>query len=160
MNISRLRQALDRQEKGLTLLNMLQRQEFSFLKDRDPDNVFQIEFSIQELLRQIAVEWDGIKEMVCTMAGKATGLRMFIQGLDDALGRKLQAQVERIGTIEKRCAAQATMNADMAVALVDQGQGILDFLCKELNPTCRNTYSAKGRWNNERGGPGLIKGNL
>lgn len=47
---------LDRQAKALNLLSSLQEEEFSLLVRRDTDAIMAQEFSIHELLRQIAVE--------------------------------------------------------------------------------------------------------
>ena len=47
---------LNRQLKGLELLVSLMEEEFELLCNRDTDAVATLEFSIHELLRQLAVE--------------------------------------------------------------------------------------------------------
>ena len=51
-----IRGNLDRQAKGLNLLGQLLDEEFSLLMDRRTDEIMSLEFSIHELVRQLADE--------------------------------------------------------------------------------------------------------
>ena len=55
-----IQDTLNRQDKALDLMKELLQEEFSLLMKRDTDAVMTIEFSIHELLRQLATEKESI----------------------------------------------------------------------------------------------------
>ena len=61
---SRIKANLTRQGRGMDLLQDLLQEEFSHLRDRDPDSATRLEFSIHELIRQLAVERVDLKKLV------------------------------------------------------------------------------------------------
>ena len=55
-----IQDTLSRQDKALDLMKELLEEEFSLLTKRDTDAIMTIEFSIHELLRQLATEKESI----------------------------------------------------------------------------------------------------
>lgn len=132
---------LDRQAKALDLLLFLQGEEFSLLVEHNTDNVMSLEFSIQELLRQIAVEKEGVIRRLG--GGKVMD---YAQMLDPEQGEALMALWQHIDSMEQKCARQATNNTKLSLALMDQSKEMLDYLHSRLLPPKQETYGRQGRY--------------
>nr|MCR4667382.1 flagellar protein FlgN [Desulfovibrio sp.] len=85
--------SLDRQNKGLSLLQKLLLKEYEIICERKVDLVAHAEFSIQELIRQLVVE----KEFVMGLL-KGMRAREYAQGLADELAEPL---VSLLDSLEK-----------------------------------------------------------
>jgi hypothetical protein len=131
---------LTRQFKGLELLSFLLDEEFDLLRNRDTDAVASLEFSIHELLRQIAVERTDLKNIM-----QGTTLAEFAGMLPDEEGQEARRLYHLIDALEQRCSRQATYHTGLSLALLDQSQSLLVFLHNQIVPKESRCYSAGGR---------------
>ena len=141
--LDQIMDSLARQVRALDLLNFLQAEEFSRLKDLKPKSVTEIEFSIQELIRQVAAE----REWVKTLLG-GRKLRELKEELRPIMPEKMDELASLLSNVDAReqaCAIQAEHNSALALALMDQSQSMLEFLHKQVAPKKQDGYSAKGR---------------
>lgn len=152
---SRIRNNLHRQFKALEVLEMFLDEEFEFLQVRDTDNVTNLEFSIHELLRQIAVERAEIKKQM-----NGASLKDYAGLLPEEEGREIVRYYKLIDSLEQRCSRQASYNAELSLALMDQSQGLLAFLHSHIMPQAPATYGSGGRIRYERPGAAIISGRM
>lgn len=146
---------LTRQFKGLELLQQLLEEEFELLRHRDTDAVASLEFSIHELLRQIASER---MELKTTMQG--TPLLEYAGLLPDDEGKEVRKLFHLIDSLEQRCSRQATHNTELSLALLDQSQNLLVFLHEQITPKPATRYGGGGRILNDRPAAALYSGRL
>lgn len=146
---------LVRQAKGLEVLDLLLEEEFAHLCERDADAVSAVEFSIHELMRQLACERVDLKA-----AMQRTRLSEYADMLPDEQAGEVRALMARIDAQEQHCARQASLNAELALALLDQSQGLLDFLHRRLVPPRQEIYDRKGGMTTARSEAAIIRGRL
>lgn len=146
---------LDRQSKGLVLLSTLLEEEFALLVARDTDGIMAVEFSIHELLRQLAVERLTLRDLL-----DGVRVRDYMTMLPEEDGAAIGALLTVIDTFEQQCARQASGNAELSLALMDQSQEMLDFLHRRIVPPEPVTYGRKGGMNGQRSEAALIRGRL
>ncbi len=146
---------LFRQFKALELLNSLLEEEFLLLQKRDTDAISQLEFSIHELLRQIAVERLTLKE---TMQGMP--VLEYANIIPEEDGAEVRRLFHLIDAVEQHSAKQAARNTELSLALLDQGQALLDFLYEQITPRTRQVYGARGRMREPRPEAALLSGRL
>ncbi|MBU1003267.1 MAG: flagellar export chaperone FlgN [Proteobacteria bacterium] len=156
--LERIKANLHRQEKGLLLLSSLLEEEFTHLTGRDPKAVTGCEFSIQELIKQLAGERLELKGMVSTVAPEATSLRDLIPTLDVDDAQGFEAFLLFVDTLEQKCAILAEKNSRMAFALAEQSKNMLDFIHKQIQPKNKDTYAKNGRYQNHRPEAALFRG--
>lgn len=144
---------LVRQTKGLDVLALLLEEEFAHLCGRDADAVTATEFAIHELMRQLACERMDLKS-----AMQRTRLAEYADMLPEEQGSEIRAVLERIDGQEQHCARQASLNAELALALLDQSQELLDHLYRRLAPPKQETYGRKGGMATSRSEAALIRG--
>lgn len=123
---------LDRQAKALTLLGELLDEEFSLLLKHETEAVMGLEFSIHELLRQLAVE----KETVIRRLGGGKVLD-YAQMLPEEQGEALTELWRRIDAGEQACARRASRNTELSLGLMDQSKRMLDYLHARILPPSR-----------------------
>jgi hypothetical protein len=146
---------LTRQFKALELLQSLLEEEFGLLQSRDTDAVTSLEFSIHQLLRQIALERIDLKKVM-----QETKLSEYAGMLPEEDGAAITRLYALIDSLEQRSARQASQNAELSLALLDQSQVLLSCLYEQITPRQQNTYGATGRYREERPGAALISGRL
>ncbi len=157
--MQRIQESLTRQQKGMLLLRTLLEEEFSLLMDRRPKEVSRMELSIQELMRQLAVERLSLKTEIKRHDPEAERLVQLDMACDDR--DKVDALLAELDEMEQQSAVQAAKNQNLAMGLFDQSKQLLQFLHKEIQPKNRDTYSAKGRFANVGGTqPSLLSGRL
>jgi len=145
---------LTRQFKGLELLHSLLEEEFELLCQRDTDGVATLEFSIHELLRQIAVERVELKR---TMQG--TRVLEYADMLpDEEQAREIKSLFHLIDSLEQRSSRQATYNTELSLSLLDQSQSLLTFLHNQLAPKQTERYDRGGRLSESRPGAAIYSG--
>ena len=142
-----LHASLTRQSKGLSLLCELLEEEYKALLDRDTDAVVALEFSLQELIRQLVAE----KATVITALG---GLRVaeYAAALPPADagaagapdGQALLALLQALDKAEQDVARQATRNSQLSLALLDQSSRTLQTLTSQAMPPKTETYGRRG----------------
>ncbi|MDL2291508.1 flagellar protein FlgN [Desulfovibrio sp. OttesenSCG-928-F20] len=131
---------LTRQFKGLELLYSLLEEEFDLLCGRDTDAVTNMEFSIHELLRQIAVERLALKNAI-----QGATLMDYAGMIEEEQGLEVRRLYHLIDALEQRCSRQATQNTELSLALLDQSQSLLVFLHGQITPRQTNCYGARGQ---------------
>lgn len=151
-----IRGNLDRQAKGLTLLGQLLDEEFSLLMDRRTDDIMSLEFSIHELVRQLANEKLDIRKAL----GGGKVLDYAAMQTDESRRVELRDLWERIDASEQRCSRQASLNAELSLALLDQSKNVLTYLHKRIQPQTASTYGRSGDFLHKRPDAALISGRL
>ena len=142
---AQIRGNLTRQFKALELLQSLMDEEFALLCRRDTDTVTSLEFSIHELLRQIAVERVELKENM-----QGTSLLEYAGLLPDDESKEIRNLYHIIDSLEQHCSRQATRNAEISLALLDQSQALLVFLHEQISRQTEYLYSSGGRIRQDR----------
>ena len=155
--IARILSNLRRQERAVALLEVLQKEEFSHLSVRDPGAVASVEFSIQELMRQLAGERASLHQAYAAMDPAAKRLADVIDRFDADSAAAARVSYRNIEAAEKRCALQASQNYSMALGLYDVTKNSMDNLQRLLVPQ-KGLYGASGRMATGHPGPGVISG--
>ena len=146
---------MHRQLKGLELLEELQKEEFELLTKRDAAAISALEFSIHELLRQLAVERDELKKI---MGG--TLLREYAEMLPPEDSTNVKDVLAVMDNVEQRCARQAELNSALSLALLDTSHELMSCLYEQVQPKQYNVYGAKGSYTVHRPQASLINGRL
>lgn len=144
---------LTRQFKGLELLYSLLEEEFDLLRNRDTDAVTTLEFSIHELLRQVASERLALKNAI-----QGSTLLEYAAMLPDDDAQEVRRLFSLIDSLEQRCSRQATHNTQLSLALLDQSQSLLAFLHKQIAPKQTNCYGAGGKLREQRPAAAIYSG--
>ncbi len=148
--------SLDRQAKALELLRSLMKEEFSLLVSDKVDEITGLEFSIHELLRQLADEKEAI--MAALGGGKVLDYAQMLQEEQRLVLQDLYKQVDRN---EQLCARQAHMNSEISLALLKQGEYLINELTKAVTPVAPQPYGRKGQmYKPTRADAMLISGRL
>jgi len=143
---SRIKANLTRQGRGMDLLQDLLQEEFSHLRDRDPDSATRLEFSIHELIRQLTAERLELKGMVQEISPGAKRLSELGACLEPEIADAFTALLAELDAKEQVCAIQAEKNGEMALAMLDQSRSLLEFMTKQIQPKSDPVYSARGRY--------------
>ena len=146
---------LTRQFKALELLSSLLEEEFELLCRRDTDAVSALEFSIHELLRQLAVERVELKSSI-----QGVSLLDYAGLLPDEEGQEARRLFHIIDSLEQRCSRQATQNTEVSLALLDQSQALLTFLHSQISRQSEQRYSSAGRIRQDRPEAAIYSGRL
>ncbi|MDL2279271.1 flagellar protein FlgN [Desulfovibrio sp. OttesenSCG-928-G11] len=144
---------LTRQFKGLELLAELLEEEFTLLCKRDTDAVTTLEFSIHELLRQIATERVELKKSI-----QGASLLEYAGMIEEEQGQEARRLYHIIDALEQRCSRQATRNTELSLALLDQSQSLLLYLHGQIAPKQSNCYGARGQLTDKRPMAALYSG--
>jgi len=158
--LQKIRGNLRRQEKGLEVLSSLLTEEFSQLTGRDPQAVTKTEFSIHELIRQLAVERLELKAFVQETAPSGERLTDILDGFDEAGTKDVRELLALIDGREQAVAVQAEKTARMAYALAAQGRNMIDFIQEKIIPENKDTYSSSGRFRKPGTQGALLSGRL
>ena len=146
---------LVRQARAMALLLTLLEEEFSLRQARDSEAVMGLELSIHELMRQLAAERCEVRAMLD--GGRVLDYAALLpEGQGDAL-RTVMAELD---ATEQRCARQASFNADLTLALLDQSQELLDYLHRRLVPPKPVAYGRRGTVAPQRVEAAIIHGRL
>ena len=148
-------ESLSRQDKALCLLRDLLEEEYGRLLARDTDGVVSLEFSIQELIRHLALE----KTFVIKRLG---GMRVaeYAGMLPDDLAASLLETLCRIDVSEQGVARQAARNTTLSLALLDQSSRTLQALTSQAMPPKAETYGRRGGMRTLHPQAALISGRL
>lgn len=150
-----IRGNLDRQAKGLDLLHALLDEEFSLLMARNTPEIMTLELSIHELVRQLADEKHQLKRFL------GGGLvRDYAAMLPEEEGNALFRLWESVDKEEQSCSRQASQNAELSLALLDQSRDMLTYLHERIQPQTSSTYVRGGVFFRRRPDAALISGRL
>lgn len=130
---------LQRQHKAMELLQSLLREEFDLLVARDTEAIAQLEFSIHELLRQIASE----KIQVIHLLGGQKA-QDYATTLSETARDAILDLLRVLDDLEQHCARQATRNAELSLSLLDQSRALLNTLHARIAPKTGDTYGRHG----------------
>ncbi len=135
----RIYESLSRQERALALLRDLLQEEYEILLGRDTNTVVALEFSIQELIRQLAVE----KALVIrSLAGKR--VLEYAETLAEEEGDAIKVLFTLIDEGEQAVSRQASRNAQLSLALLDQSTHTLKALTSQVVPPRSGVYGRRG----------------
>lgn len=150
--------SLIRQAKGSELLCMLLQKEYALLREGRPDQVAGFEMAVQELIRQLVREREFLIRRLNLEGFSRLG--EYLDTLDEAARQAVHSWQEKITACEQDSARQASVNADLAMALWEQSGLLLSQFQKQVAPTERNTYTARGTWNSRPASAALVHGRL
>ncbi|MDO5484576.1 MAG: flagellar protein FlgN [Desulfovibrionaceae bacterium] len=132
-------ESLFRQNKALGVLTHLLQEEYHLLLDRDSSSIAGQEFSIQELVRQLAVE----KSLVINTL-KGQRVMDYANSLPEEQANALRELFAAIDTSEQTASRQASRNAQLSLALLDQSSRNLNALTSQVSPRTGDTYGRRG----------------
>lgn len=158
--LSRIKENIHRQNKAMDYLHELLEEEFAYLTSHDPQAVTGVELSLQELLRQIAVERIVLKRLIGEAVPEAANMADLTANLEPEEAGALDALLKEIDAKEQQCAIQAEKNAQLAFALVEQSRGMLDYMHKQIQPQNTTTYGRSGRYAERHPQAALLRGRL
>lgn len=147
--------SLQRQEKGLELLQELLRIEYKTICERKMTLVSHQEFSIQELIRQLVEEKDLVIRLL-----QGVPLREYAKGLPEDLQTPLFEKMEVLDKREQETSRQAGRNSQLVLALLDQNSKSMKTLFKEAVPEVALVYGRRGAMNPIPTQGALISGRL
>ena len=150
-----LKDTFTRQNKAMDLMLELLEEEFALLMERDTDAIMTLEFSIHELLRQLASE----KESIIRFLGGGR-LNDYAQMLPEDQRMVILSLWHEIDKKEQACARQASQNTQLSLGLLDQSKDLLNYLHERIVPPQRTSYSRKGVYTQARPQPTLITGHF
>lgn len=151
----RIHDTLHRQQQALAVLGDLLEEEYQLLLQHNTQAVVALEFSIHELIRQIANEKAGIIRMLG--GGKVLH---YAEMLPEEDGQKIRDLFNGIDRGEQRSSRQASINTELSLALLDQSQATLTELHTQVVPKNSLTYGKRGAMDNHRPQASLISGRL
>lgn len=154
----RIVENIARQLQALKVLKTLQLEEFAHLSEFRPQAVSAVEFSIQELVRQIHAERLDARRLIPQVRLGAAR----IADLREDFGEKwpvVEDLLARIDALEQFCAKQAEKSYKLALALFDQSGGYIDFFKQKLVPE-KGTYGPRGLVGKAKPRPAMVKGAL
>lgn len=151
---------LIRQQKALKLLHSLLCKEYMHLRGREQSELAGEQLGIQELIRQLAEEREELSGLIRKMAGCEMNLEQFVLQLPGEDREVFSRLLRGIKKQEDLCSGQAEKNADLALALVEQSQQLMDFLQQRIKSESGEIYSREGDWLMNRAEPALIQGRL
>lgn len=151
---------LVRQNKAMMLLSILLEEEYSRLMQSKPQSVSQIELSIQELMRQIAVERGYLRRLVAAVVPEAQRVRDLFLMMEDEKRIEFEKLLQLLDDTEQQCGMQAAKNNQMAMALFDQSKTLLDFMHNQIKPKNTTAYAAHGRYAQAASSARLLTGRI
>mgnify|MGYP003623648260 CR=1 FL=1 len=146
---------LVRQRKAAELLHTLLEEEFTLLRENKTEEVVALEFSIHELLRQIAAERLSIKEVM-----QNTRVAEYADMLGPEQSAETKAWLKAMEGAEPASSRQAIHNTRLSRALLDQGQELLDYLQEQVKPKDEVVYGSKGVFRSHRPNAAIFSGRL
>ncbi len=151
----RIYEALQRQRQAMHLLVDLLEEEYAYLRKHETHEVVSLEMSIQELIRQLAVEKIGVQKMLD--GGK---LKVYVTLLSEEQGANIMSVFKDIDAHEQKASRMASRNAQLSLALLDQSQRVMQRLHSQLTPKHGMTYGRRGYMGKQRPQAALISGRL
>ncbi len=135
----RIHDHLFRQAQALRLLCTLENEEYDLLAARDVSAIASLEFSLQELIRQIAAEKSAVIHLL--QGGKVLDYAALLPAEQGGSLRSLHAAIDRH---EQQASRAASRNARLSLALLDQNQRVLQELSSKAIPRQATTYGRRG----------------
>lgn len=146
---------LNRQSSALSLLTELLEEEYQLLIKRDTKRIVALEFSIHELIRQIANEKHNIIKTLG--GGKLLHYAEMLPSEDSETIKRLHLMID---TSEQKCCKQASQNAEFSLILLDQSRATFKELQRYATPKVTQTYGPKGVMQVQRPQASVYSGRL
>jgi hypothetical protein len=108
--------------------------------------VSSLELSIQELIRQVAVERQCLRAVITAGYPGRKRVREIVQDLPAEEAEALGGQLRELDRFEQVCAIQADKNRQLAMGLYDQSMRLLKHLHQAIEPGKSDLYSRRGRY--------------
>lgn len=131
--------SLNRQDKALALLRELLEEEYGILLSRHTNGVVSLEFCIQELIRQIAVE----KSLVIRLLNGQRAME-YAESLPAQDREQFKNLFKSVDDGEQGVSRQASRNAQLSLALLDQSTRNLQALTSQVTPPLTGVYGRTG----------------
>ncbi|MBQ9536833.1 MAG: flagellar export chaperone FlgN [Desulfovibrionaceae bacterium] len=147
--------SLIRQVRGLDLLRELLGKEYRVLCERKMEVVAAFEFSIQELIRQLVNEKEFVMQRL-----RGQRLLEYAKTLEPDSAQALLDLVAAIDASEQKVSAQASLNSQLSLALLDQNEKNLQTLFKQAVPEKTMVYGRHGAMRQVAAQGALISGRL
>ncbi len=151
----RIHTALFRQRQAMKLLVELLEEEYALLRERQTNDVVALEMSIHELIRQMAQEKSEVKAML-----DGGRVKVYADLLPEEQGDTIRALFKEIDGYEQKAARQASRNAQLSLAFLDQSQKLMQELHSHITPKTSLTYGRRGYMGNHKPQAALISGRL
>ncbi len=149
--------ALYRQQQALHLLTDLLEEEYDLLRRRETQAVVTLELSMHELIRQLAQEKTLVIQLL--QGGK---VKNYVELLPQEQGDIIFELFKSIDAGEQRASRQASRNAELSLALLEQSKRLSSHLHEQIQPKSEPIYGKHGILNGFVGRPqaALISGRL
>jgi|GEM_PF-473745 len=141
-----IQENLTRQLRALELLSTLLKEEFAHLRDRQPHEVSALEISVQELMRQLALERRSLRRAINAWRPGMLRVREVMMTLSQDEAQGLNELLHSLDRAEQVCAVQADMNRQLVMGLYDQSMQLLKRLQQAIEPGRADVYSRRGRY--------------
>ena len=132
-------ETLSRQAKALALLRNLLEEEYRLLLARETDDVAALEFSVHELIRQTAAEKSLVRRSL-----RGGSVMDYAAMLPEEQALPLKELFQNIDDGEQAVSRQASRNAQLSLALLDQSTRTLNALTGLAAPRRAETYGRRG----------------
>ncbi|GAB6162631.1 hypothetical protein JCM12298_17900 [Desulfothermus naphthae] len=158
--MKRIVNSLKRQLKALGVLHSLQKQEYKILLKNNKKELSKNQFAIQRLLYQLQKEKQELLD-VLEKKFRVTKLSQLPELINSEEQKdELKQLIEKIRIKENQCMEQATKNADLAIAYLEQTQDLVNFLYDQIRPKAKDVYSKYGTLDTKTTGPCIVSGRL
>ena len=158
---ARLLASLFRQYEAFKLLHDLLREEHSQMVEKDDsEELAKHELSIQELLRQLAREKEEVHFCVGSHGFPENRVSDILHLFSEEEREKISWLLDELNRLEQNCNKQAEINADIAMALVEQSNSLLEYFNKQLWPDQGDVYSKNAKWQHFNSNASILQGKL
>ncbi|MFW6415542.1 MAG: flagellar export chaperone FlgN [Thermodesulfobacteriota bacterium] len=159
--LQRISNSLLRQHQGLLLLYELLCEEHSQMVEKDDSGELAThELSIQELLRQLLKEREEVHFCISTLGAPENQVSDILHLFPEKEQERVSRTLEELNKLEAKCNKQAEINADIAMALVEQSNSLLQFFNKQLWPEQGDVYCKDAKWQHFNSNATILQGRL
>jgi len=159
--LQRISKSLFRQHQGLQLLQeLLQEEHTQMVENDDSGELATHELSIQELLRQLVKEREEVHLGVSSLGSPENRVSDILHLFPEEEQEKISNTLEGLNILEAECNKQAEVNADIAMALVEQSNNLLEYFNKQLWPEQGDVYCKDAKWQHFNSNAAILQGKL
>ena len=159
--LQRISNSLFRQHQGLQLLQELLQEEHSQMVEKgDSGELATHELSIQELLRQLLKEREEVHLGIGNLTSPQNRVSDILHLFPEQEKERVSSILEELNKLEAECNKQAEINADIAMALVEQSNNLLEYFNKQLWPQQGDVYCKDAKWQHFNSNAAILQGKL
>ncbi len=152
--------SLKRQIKALDLLHSLLKEEYKILCSTNKEGLSKNQFAIQQLISQLEKEKREILYMLKKDFKREKLIDLLYIIKDNEKSKEVSQLINELKSKEKLCMEQSTVNADLALAHLEQTKELVNFLYEQIKPKEKIVYSRYGKFNAKTSGPYVVNGRL